>query len=393
MQIVRFKLNKDIYLIFDFNKIPHLLGPKIEDSRKLNNLKALLFHYFEQLQVFTYEDVMALHHKSSNNSPNETLLIKTAFDWYRANNYLVNEQQTSDYNDKLTVEYCFKRQGGKKLPLRAEVFNSPIARQWCYALSFQLRTTPNLLNDGLFYGACFEDLDHVTSLILSELKSCDKMLKAHFEFEISDYAPTQITRHSLWRLHQAFEDYYPKVLELINQSSGNKELKELGQSMKNLNYYIHMAEDLLNDWEGGFVEVIFDGHTRPIPLPFTEHNNQAFSTELKENHVYLNYFQIGYSVLAAFEAGTDSKPNPQVSFCANHFLYFRPSNDLLNKDNFDSVKDWLKTTHNLDINDPNLRLGHIPLAKFTDHSSYKEILKNISGSHKLASISIEQTKE
>ncbi len=393
MQIVRFKLNKDIYLIFDFDQNPFLLGPKISESKKINKLKALLFHYFKELKTFTLEDILALHHKDSNPSPKERVLIKTAFEWFKANNYLIDEKQTLNYDDQLNVNYCFQDDKGNELSLCANVFNNSIPRQWCYALSFQLNTYPSLLRDGLFYGACFQNLEHISSLIFSELKECEQGLKNNFNFNLSKYAPTKINKRSLWKLHQAFEDYYPKVLDLLNQSPNHKELKELGQSMKNLNYYIHMAEDLLNDWEGGFVEVIFDNHTRPIPISFTEHNNQAFSTELKENHIYLNYFQIGYSVLAAFEAGTDSKPNPQASFCANHFLYFRPSNDLLSKDNFVQVKDWLKTTHDLEINDPHLRLGHIPLAKFTDYSNYEEVLKKISNKHRLTSISIDQIKE
>lgn len=390
---MRFKLNKDIYLIFDFDQNPFLLGPKISESRKLNNLKALLFHYFKELQSFTIEDVLAAHQKDSNPSAQENMLIRTAFEWFKANNYLIDEKQTLDYDNQLNVNYCFQDNKGNELSLCANVFNSPIPRQWCYALSFQLKTYPSLLNDGLFYGACFQSLEHISSLILSAVKDCGTTLKNHFKFDLSKYAPTKINKRSLWKLHQAFEDYYPKVLALLNEVPNHKELKEVAQSMKNLNYYIHMAEDLLNDWEGGFIEVIFDNNTRPIPIPFTEQNNQAFSTELKENHIYLNYFQIGYSVLAAFEAGTDSEPNPQTSFCANHFLYFRPSNDLLSKDRFSQVKTWLKSTHNLDIDNPNLRLGHIPLAKFTQHHSHKDILKKISGTHKLVSISINEVNK
>ncbi len=387
---MKFKLNKDIFIIFDSNKTPYLLGPRLNNFTRINDLKALLYHYFSVLKEFTIEDILNKYKNDCNKQVNsvEEVILKKEFNWFKDNNFLVLENSNFKESKEYYIEYTFSNKENKEFKLSASVLKSSLATQWCFALSFQLQNSPSLLRNGLFYGNTFQSLEDVSKKIHKISEKCEKILKDFFEFNLDFYFNQKITKDSLWKLHKAFEDYYPKVLTLLEENKNNSELEDLNNLMRDLNYYIHMAEDILNNWEGGFIEIIFPKSTYPIPI--SSEKNELFSTKLLEKHIYLNYYQIGYSVLAAYEAGTDSKPNPQSSFCANHFIYSRPNVELLKKDQYEQIKNWLREKHNLDINDLSLRLGHVPLAKLNTELSYIELNNILKNFQTLTNISVKE---
>ncbi len=387
---MKLKLNKDILIVFDSEKTPYLIGPHLNNSTKINSLKALLYHYFTELKEFSVQNILEEYKKNSSTKVNavEELVVKKEINWFRENNFLINFYHKFEKCKNLKIEYTFTNKERKEFILTADVFDSALARNWCFILSFQLSDSPNLLNNGLFYGNTFQTFEEVSKRIYNISKSCEDILKNFFEFNLESYFDQKITKESLWRLHQVFEDYYPKVLTLLEENNEAHNLESLNQLMKDLNYYIHMAEDLINEWEGGFIEVIFPKSTSPIPI--SSNNSHLFSTQLHEKHIYLNYFQVGYSVLAAFESGTDSKPKPQASFCANHFIYLRPNVELLKENQKEEIKNWLLEKHRLDLNDVSLRLGHVPLATLVTDKSYKELNQILKDYQTLSKISIKE---
>src|SRR5690606_33538450 len=95
-------------------------------------------------------------------------------------------------------------------------------------------------------------------------------------------------------------------------------------------------------------------------------------------------------VLSAFGVGHCQDPVPQYNFTAGFKLFF---NEIKYSDKRDEIREWL-ASRDLDINDPKLALGYIPLGKLKSGGKSKdEILRNLKEHLFCSSVSLNVNKK
>lgn len=341
-----------------------LLGPDLENFSEINTMQAIVYSFAEKLgENFTIRDLAQGLQQRMSFEP--ILLLKFCNELVQLGVLNFNKIDYEPRSYKLEFQF-------QDHSLTAKTLAHSVAEDWVKVLKYQLKNRKEIIQNGFFYGETFQTVDEIFAQIEKVLIRLDDIIKLDLDSQIEK------TRESLWKIHKYFEKH-------SIESLGTKELKDkYANDFKLLNYYIHMAEDIIEGGLGGFIEVIFSSCFKPILLPKCDH---LFSPDFEGKTIYLNYYEIGYSVIAAFEAQTTSKPVPQQHYSANHFIFLRPDNPL-QEEKKENISAWAKDTHNIDIENPNYRLGHIPLAKLESDLSYEELCEILSENQTLLGIKI-----
>lgn len=354
-----------------------LLGKVLGAKEELNIVDAFLFHHIRETK--SYIKIPELY-RLAKLKFSDVIFLKSL-------NKLLEIgviQESENLNiPKYVLKYKFENS-----ILSAETFENYAAHSWVLLLDHQLKNDSEILNDGLFFGRIFNSKQSLVDELRVRIADLNEILakytnEKNFVLGESDDNIENFDNELLWKVHKYFEVY---TKDFIAKSDiPNDEKESVIKKLKLLNYNIHIAEDHLSGWDGGSVDVIFTSVAKPALIgPFDD----LFSPDLLENHIYLNYYHIGYSLQAAFDVGTTSKPVPQEHFSANHFIYLRPS-AYLDEERRVRMAKWAKDVHDIDLESPETRLGHIPLAKIQTSLTYKELANNLAKDQKLKMISIE----
>ncbi|MAZ49172.1 MAG: hypothetical protein CME65_11450 [Halobacteriovoraceae bacterium] len=359
-----FFFSKKYVLVVKHDQSFLLLGPILGVFVEINSLQALVVGLAQKLDSdFTLGQ---LYRELSKILEVDPLIFLKHFNQLYSRG-VVRDSKPNDDFDTYQIKFIFDN-----AVVEAKTFEHFVAHNWVSILDLQLKTRPEILNQGLFYGNIFNSKEKI-------FQEINKSLHKLFEILPKKSLPTiEQSRESLWKLHQFFEKQSLETLQ-------SKNLKEkFNEELKFLNYLIHMAEDSLEGGKGGFIEVIFSSIFKPVLLNNCDH---LFSPDLNEKMIYLNYYEIGYSHIAAFEAKTTSIPVPQTQYCANHFIYIRPDNIFV-QNRRKELREWSIQNHNMDTDRAEARLGHIPLARITDNRSYQELCEVLRSYQKLINIEI-----
>ncbi len=352
-------LNPKFFIVFDWKKDTYLLGEKWDSYLRLAPVEKFIFNLIKS-SLSQEEIIQKLANEIKNSSLARVTTLKTFSKFKRIG--IFNRDQEEFTPPIVNIQFS----NGSKLEIN--VRKTIPAYHWLCLLNFQLSHYPEITNHGYFYGDCF----HSQEVTFSQLSS----LRDELNEELSKWFPAVKfpevlkTRESLASIHQVFEEYFLKTKELYRNKA-----KGLIEKLHLFNHIIHLAEDSLSNSEGGFIEVTFEQKLPPVPFPISDKVDQYFEIEHQENTVYLNYYQIGYSYLSAYEAKSKSVPIPQNHFSSFFKVYLRPTTQH-SQTELNKIEEWLKKTHGKNINDPSLRLGHIPIGDLRD-ATWKDSIKKI----------------
>ena len=259
-------------------------------------------------------------------------------------------------------------------------FSSELIHKWALLLSYSQNNNLGIYDKGLFYGKDFNNPEIIKTDLNNTLRTIRDELKAfNLTSEENNCIENRVeTQEELNRLHSIFEKYYPIVRN--NDSKSESHGPEFLQTFRRINYLIHIVESVLDtENNNSFIEILLDKEMKPSLLMDSDQVNNSFSKDLLEKIIYLNYFQGGYSVIAAYNSNSRSVPIPQQKFCANHFMYLK-HDQVMNKSEENKVLQWIENNHPQISQDKPLRLGHIPLAKIVSSKSTSEIVECLVGS-------------
>ncbi len=252
----------------------------------------------------------------------------------------------------------------KEFVLNYELYKSSAVETWLQLLSEANQKKSIIQRNGEFYGNAFHSLDEVTN----DLSRVVETLRASNKVKIPHSIHKKLTRKDLNELHEIFEN----MMAENKRSSTTFREHEL-QAIIDLNTFIHRYEFAMDSQRGPWIVAAF----YPSPkLPLTPELLTNFTMNKKFGELMMSYSTVGVGYLEAFAHKPEALPVPQQTASPDISIHFEKNAKF--KD-FDSLKEFLKTNYNRDINDPTLALGRIPLgALISSPASSLEFLSKLA---------------
>jgi hypothetical protein len=340
-----------------------LLGQELGNFFQVNQFGALIFKELEKVSCF--EDFYKSKVVMELNSPQESILIHAKIKFFIEHGFLSVERPFTEGFDRYQLEYTFVSEEGESQVLIYRTYASSMANKWGRLLYLQNETDSKRMNNGVIFSRflgtseeLFQKLKVLNDKVISFLSKVPSIIDDTFLIK-----NPVLNQSCLNRLHLVFEKLYNhKELEGCNS---------FNQILRDFNMTIHQCEEAISQNEGALVELVHEKAIGPIRL--TEIEKGSFSTKLNFGDVYLNYLQIGHSMIGAFECDSDSFPEKQEFYNANHFLCFRPDSEF---SQMDGLTNWAREKFEVDISKENWCLGHIPLAEL--YETHEFTVKNIN---------------
>lgn len=192
---------------------------------------------------------------------------------------------------------------------------------------------------------------------VKQLNECIDIIN-NYDFIIDRYASEKSTQEDLNYLHKFFEDARGEIIEETDWFKNSP--IEVKQAIQRFNVLIHQLESELRT-KGKHPTIVVTFSNRPR-LELTEDDCKHFTYKWDSGAVYINYCQVGKTVLDAFKDNdTIAKAiRPQTHYSADFMIKFGPSTpgwifylrSLL-------IKVWLRSKN---FKFKHLNIGMIPVA-------------------------------
>lgn len=270
-------------------------------------------------------------------------------------------------------------QSGSIFTLSYELFDhNGFPQRWQELFRKAVESRVGVQNNGVFYGSALnkeEDCVAEIQQVVDDINAYIEKHKVDRKWYIDDKPHMHMSQEYLNWLHKRFED-----LRHHEQFNDNK----IQQSLAALNTLIHRCEGfLVEGFQGCHIEVNFN---QVDYRDFIEGDLELFTPDKTFGNIYLTYGITGVPVEAAFYAKPDDPPLPQHNYSSGCFLYF---NDTYQFDQWDALSAYLEETWQLDVKDPKLAIGYIPLGKLiTPYEQREEIISGIREHKKVNAIRI-----
>ena len=260
------------------------------------------------------------------------------------------------------IRYNFASPGrDSRYSLAYRIFQNDFSDRWLQALQSEI-DHGKALRQGTFYGARFVD----ELKLRTQMQHCIDVINSYSSisgWKLKGTTYPNMEHKHLMELHDEFEHLAEEPDFMSSRSP-----KEMKASLTRLNILIHRYECLYSKRDSFNIDIHFMNVSRWF---FEEEDYNLFDPSMKKGYLYLDYGVTGVPVLNAYRQDVKQKPVPQHNFTAGAKLNFFPH------DPFESFKDdlkkWLADRWQMDIDDPKLAIGYIPLGRLIGGFDSKEI--------------------
>lgn len=256
-----------------------------------------------------------------------------------------------------------------------DLFENPFIEKWVRILQHDLEVSKvTINNNGDFYGSALYSAEDLSK----KMQNCVDIVNAYIPGSIKNKVQVKMTHHELMLLHKDFEDLLPDP-RYCPPAADSKVVSALTE----LNIFIHQYENLTMP---PLTHV--DISPRPVNrFQFSDSDYQYFSTEYNKGYMYLSYGVTGIPPMNAYLQRLTDRFVSQDNVTAGFSLYFDGIKQQAKKE---EMAVWFKSTWNVDISDPKLALGFIPLGKLRDMDKIDSIIPKIISSRKVLNVRITQ---
>ena len=233
------------------------------------------------------------------------------------------------------------------LDLKFTILESRIAKKWYTELC---------KNYELYETTRFTDWNsnNIVPLINNEISIIN-----NYSYVITKNCPNVPTQKDFNQLHKFFEDLRGEVE--IGTNFYVMAPIQIKQSLERLNVYIHMGEAQLRT-KGKHPTIVVTFKDRPRFL-LDDNDCKHFTTLWKSGYVYINYCQVGKTILDAYKDKDTicEAIRPQTHYSADFMVKFGPGSNFI----FDLVKQYNlhRYIRKNNLNYKHYNLGMIPVAK------------------------------
>ncbi|MCB0377943.1 MAG: hypothetical protein KDD33_05575, partial [Bdellovibrionales bacterium] len=275
------------------------------------------------------------------------------------------------------VRYNFRDlDSTSKFSLTYDVFEGDFRERWLQVLQYELNRNQKIRQDH-FYGQRFtneknirEEMQRNIDIVNSFAPKGEPWIKG------STYP--DMTHEDLMKLHEEFEFLSPRP-EFTSRSAPH----EMVEALIYVNVLIHRYEGIYAEPGKFHVDALF---MDPTNWAFEESDYQLFTLEQKQGWLYLDYGVTGVPPAVAFWQKVEQRPVPQYNYKAGAKLFFW--GDSSGDSQKDQMATWLKEKWDMDIFDPKLALGYIPLGKIHGDFDSREIADQLERHNQIESIEI-----
>jgi hypothetical protein len=360
-----------------------LLGIGADIELELTQLTTVIFQELSKYECFEnfYQSKVI---KKINHGKN-LLYIQKRIHWFIANNVLSTKRPFPINHNRYKINYTFSNSYGAFKEISYTSHDTPIAEKWCQLLILQKSKYSKCMDDGIVFSRNFKTKEKLLEELILLNKKIHTFLNDRDQLIDKSILCTEfgLNQSDLNQLHLLFEKLY-------NHPSLETE-DEFNGDLRSFNMLIHQCEEAISNNEGGLIELVYEKAIGPLKLLDLE--KKYFSTDIKFGEIYLNYLQIGHSVIGAFECQSDSPPQKQEYFNPNHFLSFRPNS---NFGQMDELSNWALKKFGIDLSKGQWCLGHIPLASIDSNTDLSldnidQFLKDFSNLETIHITKLEKT--
>ena len=255
----------------------------------------------------------------------------------------------SDRGIKVTLQ---GENSPEPVTLEYHLFDHSVADKWYQNVkTVEQKRGLHPTTDGEFFGAPLWPKEQLVKDFERVITTINSLKGTVVETDLS----RDIPQEELNRLHTIFEKlaHTPEYVD-------DARAPEVHKAVLDLNLTIHRYECHREEGNMGYhIEILF------VPgqeCDLAPEDYEYFTPCRKFGHLYLTYGQVGVPPLAAFHSDTLDKLNPQRVITAGSFLNFSPDIDY-DQNDWEKMGTFLKQNHQLDIEDPQLAIGYVPLGK------------------------------
>ncbi|MCY4523599.1 MAG: aspartyl/asparaginyl beta-hydroxylase domain-containing protein, partial [Halobacteriovoraceae bacterium] len=241
-----------------------------------------------------------------------------------------------------------------------EIFKNDFTDRWLQALQYELNRKVPMQQDG-FYGSC----NFTEEQLRLEMQKCIDIINSSSDGPwLKSSVYSNMEHKHLMEIHEEFEN-----LDRNPEFNSSKTPRQSKEALYYLNKLIHKYERVNTGGVHNFhIDALFKN---PQGWTLKEEDYKFFSMDCKKGVMYLDYGVTGVPVLTAFYNNVKQRPVPQYDFKAGVKLIFFES---IHDDRFRSeLKSWLAEKWQMDIEDPKLAIGHIPLGRLVGKSDIDKI--------------------
>ena len=263
----------------------------------------------------------------------------------------------------IIVRYNFSTPDESSLySLDYKILENDFTDRWLQALQYELNCKRPMQQNG-FYGSRFIN----EAELRLKMQQCIDTINAPSSegpwLESSIYP--NMGHEYLMKIHEEFEKLVKDPIFMSLSAPSQRK-----DAIFYLNKLIHNYEDLnLGNRNHFHLDVLF---SNPNGWCLEEEDYKLFEIDLKYGGIYLDYGVTGVPILSAFLNNVKQRPTPQYNLKAGVKLIF--FNAIYNNDPFrNELKLWLAKKWQMDIKDPKLAIGHIPLGRLVGESDADKI--------------------
>lgn len=260
------------------------------------------------------------------------------------------------------IRYNFSTcDGSSKFSLCYRLFDNDFTYRWLQAVQYDLMR-PNPMRQGLFYGSRFINESQVRSEIQANIDIVNRHSPKSGPW-IKENTYPDMSHNHLMKLHEEFETLHS---HFTFQSPNSP--REIVQALGAINVAIHRYESLYSRKDKFHVDIRFKTASSWC---FEEEDYKLFSVDQDNGILYLDYGVTGVPVINAYLQDVKQRPIPQYNFKSGAKIYFR--NKIRMSHFKDDLETWLAQKWQMDINDPKLAIGYIPLGQLTENLDVDQI--------------------
>lgn len=203
---------------------------------------------------------------------------------------------------------------------------------------------------GLLYG----DVFCKQGKIILQMNEAIDVVNTHKNKEWIKLRPFPDMDHQhLMAIHNCFEEVAHNSKFCANRPPHIKD------NLLKVNELILLYETTYQPSKIFHIDVLFNN---PVSYHFKEEDFELFTPESKDGYLYLDYGVTGVPVMNAFLEDVKQEPVPQYNFKPGTKIYFH-KDKIWGEKKMGELSDWLSSRWNLDVNDPKLAIGFIPLGE------------------------------
>jgi acyl carrier protein phosphodiesterase len=272
---------------------------------------------------------------------------------------------------ELIVTLTFtNEEGTSENTLSYRILPSALQMRWYHLIRTVARHQFRVEGGGHLFGPRFyseqECIDH--------LIECVDYINAHSPEKIPMSVKMGFNRDETNRLHEYFE-------QLGNAPWYSSQDQKLQTMIHDLNIWIHRYEVHLVDAADHHIDIMFQP---PLKFALTEEDLKLFTPDFKRNTLYLSYAWVGVPVLPGFYNKVEGKVTPQPIYSSGLFAWFGHTAKF---NQWEEMRAWAKETHGIDVDDPKMAIGYLPVGEPVEEFP-EDIIEKISKHRVMKSIHV-----